>query len=300
MDIDAVTVFVKIVESGSFSGAARILKMPKTTVSAKIAALEKRLGVTLIQRTTRKLHVTEAGRVYFGHCALAISEIEKAESALVAAKEKPLGKLKVTSPADLGHSLLPRVVAEYGKRYPEVDLELLVTNRYVDLVGEGVDIAIRAGELRDSTLVARRFFDLHIGCYASPAYLKKHGQPRQPKDLSAHKILGHPVAGSGRTQMYSKMHSKHALQTIDLKPKILVDDFETIKVLTTMKEGIGILPSFLVTRELKNKELVPVLPDWKLGQGGLISFVYPGQKYSLPKVKSFIEIALEVLNKEQF
>jgi DNA-binding transcriptional LysR family regulator len=296
MDIDAVTVFVKIVESGSFSGAARILKMPKTTVSAKIATLEKRLGVTLIQRTTRKLHITEAGQVYFRHCALAISEIEKAESALVAAKEKPTGKLKVTSPADLGHTLLPRIVAEYGKRFPEVDLELLVTNRYIDLVGEGVDIAIRAGELKDSTLVARKYFDLQIGCFASPAYVKKHGQPRQPKDLPAHKVIGHPALGSGRIQA----HSKSASQTLELKPKILADDFETIKVLTVMKEGIGILPSFLVARELRSKELVQVLPDWRLGPGGLISFVYPGQKYSLPKVKTFIEIALEVLKREQF
>ena len=131
--VDAITVFVKVVEAGSFSAAARRLGMPKTTVSAKVAGLEERLGVRLIQRTTRKLRVTEAGEMYFHHCAVAIREVELGEAALQSAKAKPHGVLKVTAPVDLGHALLPRIVRAYAAKYPDVSLELIITNRIVDL-----------------------------------------------------------------------------------------------------------------------------------------------------------------------
>ena len=149
---DAIPVFVKVVEAGSFSAAARLLNMPKTTVSAKIAALEKRLELKLIQRTTRKLHVTEAGMKYFRHCSNAIHEIELGEAALQSTQGEPTGVLRVTAPVDVGHLVLPRITRAYLARYPETSVELLVSNRFVDLIGEGVDLAIRAGTLKDSSL----------------------------------------------------------------------------------------------------------------------------------------------------
>jgi DNA-binding transcriptional LysR family regulator len=160
MDLDAVAVFVKVVEAGSFSGAARLLNMPKTTVSAKIAALEKRLRVKLIQRTTRKLRVTEAGTKYFHHCAKAVREMELGEAALQSTQGEPAGVLRVTAPVDIGHLLLPRITRAYLAKYPGTTVELLVSNRIVDLIGEGVDLAIRAGTLQDSSLIARRFLDI--------------------------------------------------------------------------------------------------------------------------------------------
>src|SRR5215469_2150739 len=135
MNLDDIAVFVRVVEAGSFSAAARRLGMPKATVSARVARLEKRLGLSLIQRTTRKLRVTDAGDEYFRHCAEAIREVEVAEAALQSTSGKPSGVLKVTAPADLGHTLLPRIVHAYAARYPDVSMELLVTNRVVDLVG---------------------------------------------------------------------------------------------------------------------------------------------------------------------
>ena len=158
--MDEILVFVKVVEGGSFSAAARRLGMPKTTVSAKVAGLERRLGVNLIQRTTRKLRMTEAGEQYFHHCAIAIREVELGEAALQSAKGKPSGVLKITAPVDLGHTILPRIARAYAAKYPDVSLELIVTNRTVDLVGEGVDLAIRSETvLKDSSLIARRFFE---------------------------------------------------------------------------------------------------------------------------------------------
>lgn len=289
MELDAIAVFVKVVESGSFTGAAKLLKMPKTTVSAKIAALERRLGVTLIQRTTRKLHITDAGQRYFKHCAMAIAEIEKGESEIHSSQEKPQGLLKITAPTDLGHTVLPRIVSQYLKTYPDVQVELVVTNRIVDVVGEGFDLAVRAGELKDSTLISKRFFDLQVGLWASPAYLKKHGSPSHPKELSQHLLVGHTLM---RPSSLDLTDGKNIL-SVAVQPRISVDDFETLKSLLILKEGIGLLPEFLVTRELGTKELTPVLDRWKHKTAGLFSFVYPGQKYSSPKVRAFIDLALK-------
>src|SRR4051812_34855558 len=173
VDLNAISVFVKVVEAGSFSGAARLLNMPKTTVSARVAALEASLRVTLIHRTTRKLHVTEPGRRYFAHCLAAMHELEKAHTELASASQEPQGLFRVTAPVDIGHALLPKVVAAFVEKYPRVQVELLLSNRVVDLVAEGVDLALRAGARRDSTLVGQRFFELTANIWASPAYLAR-------------------------------------------------------------------------------------------------------------------------------
>jgi DNA-binding transcriptional LysR family regulator len=174
--MDAVAVFVRVVEAGSFAAAAKRLGMPKTTVSAKVAGLEKRLGVNLIQRTTRKLRMTDVGEKYFHHCAIATREVELGEAALQSAKVKPSGVLRVTAPIDLGHVLLPRIAQAYTAKYPDVSLELILTNRVVDLVEEGVDLAIRwGGALKDSSVIARRFIETNSNLWASPKYLKKLG-----------------------------------------------------------------------------------------------------------------------------
>jgi DNA-binding transcriptional LysR family regulator len=183
--MDAISVFVKVVEAGSFSVAARHLRMPKTTVSAKVAGLEKRLGIRLIQRTTRKLRMTEAGETYFRHCAIAIREVERGEAALQAAKGKPTGVLKVTAPVDLAHTVLPRIARAYAAKYSDVSLELIVTNQIVDLMDEGIDLAIRwAMSLKDSSLIARRFFQSRSNLWASPNYLRGFGKPTHPRDLA--------------------------------------------------------------------------------------------------------------------
>lgn len=183
--MDAITVFVRVVEAGSFAAAAKRLGMPKTTVSAKVAGLERRLGVNLIQRTTRKLRMTDVGEKYYHHCAIATREVELGEAALQSAKEKPSGVLKVTAPVDLGHALLPRIARAYTAKYPDVSLELTLTNRVVDLVEEGVDLAIRwGGALKNSSLIARRFDETSSNLWASTKYLKGLGKPVHPRDLA--------------------------------------------------------------------------------------------------------------------
>ncbi len=157
MDLDGIEVFVKVVEAGSFSQAAKLLGMPNSTVSAKVSALEKRLGVTLLQRSTRKLRATPAGETYFQQCVQALEQLQAAESELTSAQREPQGLLRVTAPADIGHTLLATLVRGFLQQYPKTEVELVVTNRVLDLIAEGVDLAIRAGELTDSRLIAKRF-----------------------------------------------------------------------------------------------------------------------------------------------
>ena len=287
--MDAVTVFVRVVEAGSFAAAAKRLGMPKTTVSAKVAGLERRLGVNLIQRTTRKLRMTDVGEKYFHHCAIATREVELGEAALQSAKVKPSGVLKVTAPVDFGHALLPRIARAYTAKYPDVSLELILTNRIVDLVEEGVDLAIRwAGALKDSSLIARRFIETSSNLWASPKYLKGLGKPTHPRDLANAAFLAHPVL---KTVMLTNGKSDFELQ---LNGRVHVDDLEVITAMIMLGEGIAWLPDFLVGDAVEAGRLVPVLSQWrpKKHQNWTYYFVYAGRRYTLPKVESFIQMAL--------
>ncbi len=289
MDLDAIAVFVKVVETGSFSGAARLLKMPKTTVSAKVAALEKRLGVILIHRTTRKLFVTEAGEQYFRHCANAVREIELGESALQATQAAPSGLLKVTAPVDFGHTLLPKIVHAYLEQYPGTSVELLLVNRTVDLVGEGVDLAIRAGRLKDSSLIAKRFFAIETNLWASPSYLAEAGIPRRPSELAQHRLV---ALSSMKTTTLTK--GKQSAE-VAVHSRVVTDDFEVVKAMIALGEGIGWLPDFHITDAASTGELVQVLPEWKTEVAGGFNFVYPGSRYASPKVQAFIGTALGLM-----
>ena len=286
MDLDAVMVFVKVVEAGSFSGAARAMNMPNTTVSAKVAALEKRLGVSLLHRTTRKLAVTDAGQRYYQHCAVAVREVELGEAALRSERDRPSGLLRLTAPVDLGHTVLPQVTRAYLEHYPDMRVELLLSNRVVDLVGEGIDLAVRAGELKDSTLIARRFFNMAMGLWASPAYLLAHGTPAHPDDLASHRFVSYTGMKAVR------MTQADARIDVPLRGRVAVDDMAAIKAMLMVGEGVGLLPDFLAADALASGALVPVLDQWNMGASGAISFVYPSRKYASPAVQAYIDTAL--------
>jgi DNA-binding transcriptional LysR family regulator len=283
--LDDIAVFVQVVEAGSFSAAARRLSMPKATVSARVARLEKRLGLGLIQRTTRKLRVTEAGEQYFRRCAEAIREVEVAEAALQSTSGKPSGVLKITAPVDIGRTLLPRIVNAYAARYPEVSIDLLVTNRVMDLVGEGIDLAIRPSQvLKDSSLIAQRYFDMGSNLWGLPQYLQEVGPLTHPRDLTKANLVGF-LARSSTVFTNGKSDVEVALNG-----RIRADDLETIKALLLLGQGIGWLPDFLA----EDRALVPVLPQWRPKESAAVYFVYVGRKYGLPKVRAFIETAMEL------
>src|SRR5260221_6497207 len=187
MDLNEMLVFARVVQAGSFTTAAAALGMPKSTVSRKVSELEERLKARLLQRTTRKLSPTDAGRTYYDYCARIVGEIEDAERAVSSLQATPRGVLRVTAPVNV--AFLGPIVSDYLKRYPDVRIDLFCTGRSVDLVEERFDLGIRAGALADSTLIARSLGMVKWFLVATPAYLKKHGRPQTPDDLKRHACL---------------------------------------------------------------------------------------------------------------
>ncbi|MGH7286184.1 MAG: LysR family transcriptional regulator, partial [Polyangiaceae bacterium] len=181
MDLNEMLVFARVVEAGSFIAASAKLGMPKSTVSRKVAELESRLNARLLQRTTRRLNLTDVGRTYYDYCARIVGEVEDAERAVGSLQNVPRGPLRVTCGPNA--AFLGPIFGDYLKRYPEVRLEIVSTNRIVDLIEERFDLGIRAGTLADSTLVARSLGQVAWYLVATPAYLKKRGRPRTPDDL---------------------------------------------------------------------------------------------------------------------
>lgn len=285
MDLNAIAVFVKVVQAGSFSRAARLLGMPNTTVSAKVARLEKHLGVTLIQRTTRKLNVTPQGRAYFDHCVNGLEELAAGESLLTSASGEPTGLLRITAPVDVGHHVLPPIVHDYLRAHPKVRIELVVTNRMVNLVAEGVDLAIRAGELKDSTLAARPFIRYQGGLWASRTYVASRGEPKTPDELARHDGLFF----SRLPREALRLASGRKKADVPLSWRIAADDLETLRAFVLQGDGIGAMPDYLARDHAG--EIVRVLPDWSWTRAAL-SFVYPGRRFVPPTVRSFIDAAL--------
>jgi DNA-binding transcriptional LysR family regulator len=292
MDLNEVAVFIQVVQSGSFTQAARQLGMPNSTVSAKVSGLEKRLGLTLIQRTTRKLHVTPAGEAYFKRCLEGLEQIRAAESEVVATQGEPQGLLRVTAPVELGSSVLPLFLSDFIAKYPKVNVEVILTDRRVDLLAEGVDVAIRAGELKDSSLIAKKLGTTSFSLFAAPKYLKARPAPAHPRDLYDHQCLPFTPAG---TEEWKLTNGKSTV-TAKLNSRVIVNDLNLGKNLAIGGNGIALLPNFFCRAELNEGKLVRVLPEWTTATGS-IHFVYPGQRYVTPKLSAFIELATPVLKK---
>jgi DNA-binding transcriptional LysR family regulator len=289
VDLDGIAVFVKVVQAGSFNQAAKLLNMPNSTVSAKVAALEKSLGVTLLQRTTRRLHLTEAGEGYFRRCLRALEELQAAENELVIERGETKGVLRLTAPVELGRSVLPPVLDALMKSHPGIGIDLVITNRLADLVAENIDVAVRAGPLKDSGLIARRFVLGQFGLWASPGYLKENSVPRNPYELKEHDCLRFAPFTGRKLQL---TNGRERAQ-IALAGRITADDFEALRALAVLGWGIALLPSFLCAEEAKERKLVSVLPNWR-GESVSVSVVYPAQRFVSPKIRAFITTAEEV------
>lgn len=283
MRIDEISVFIQVLETGSFSGAARLLRMPATTVSAKVAALERRLGLTLIRRTTRRLRATPEGQAYFERCRSALLEIETVEAELCAESAGMGGKLRLTASVDIAQALMPPVIAAFRAAYPAVAVDLVVTDRVVDLVADGIDLAVRVGPLRDSSLIARSFVAGPSGLFASRSYLDRRGTPASLEELKHHDL----IAISKPWARPLKMLEGDRTVRIDLSGGLACDDLLTVRTLVAMGLGISFLPGYLADQI----GLVRVLPDLRSPFTGLY-FAYPAQKFVPARVKEFIGFAL--------
>lgn len=293
LDLNEIMVFVKVVQMGSFSKAAKALGMPNSTVSARVSSLEKRLGVSLLKRTTRQLHVTEIGQVYFEKALQGLNEITQAESSVISSQETPRGTLRITAPVFLANYLLVDVLAEFGKQYPEVDLEMILSDETLNLVSEGVDLAIRAGDLKDSSLIAKKLGTAYFAPFASPQYLKKHKTPKTPKELSEHQCIQFTPLGK---ETWTLEGAKGKAQ-VPVMTRVKVNELEVVKSLALAGLGIALLPTFFCTVESKKGKLVQLLPGWRSNPRPL-HFVYPAHRYPSPNLRAFLKVASEIMSQK--
>jgi len=283
MDLNEMLVFARVVQAGSFTVAAAVLGMPKSTVSRKVSDLEERLHSRLLQRTTRKLSLTDVGRTYYDYCARIVGEVEDAERAVSTLQETPRGLLRVTAPINV--AFLGPIVSDYLKRYPEVRLDLFCTGRTVDLVEERFDLGIRAGALVDSTLIARRLGSAKWLLVATPGYLKRRGRPRSPDDLRKHDCL---LFGAGPDSGGLRLENGDRSVQVALSPRLTVTDIDVVCAVATAGLGIAVLPAFRCVEDLRARRLARVLADWNVPSTSL-HVVYPSTRHISPKVKSFID-----------
>jgi DNA-binding transcriptional LysR family regulator len=294
MDVEPndLLLFARIVESGSFSKAAQRVDLPKSTVSRRIALLEAKLGERLLQRTTRKLVLTEFGESLLEHARKVVEEVEAAGALVQHRQQEPSGKLRVSMPSDFANLGLTRVMTEFMARYPAITLELDLSPRRVDLVAENFDIAIRMGDLPDdSTLAARRVALEKVGLYASPSYISTHGLPETPDDLLRHDLLcllsrnggAQPwVLTRGKTQWSRELPARMTANSPDLLARIACTG-----------AGIAASSDLFATPFVERGELVRVLPQWDLPTVTGWA-VFPGRRLMPAKTRAFLDM-MEVL-----
>lgn len=293
VDLNHVTAFVRVVQDGSFTAAAKALGLPKSSVSRSIAQLEEDLGVRLLHRTTRKLSLTDAGTAFHDRVARALADIDEATSAASDLQRELRGLIRITAPLDLGVWAIAPIVARFVRKFPNVNIEARLSSRVVDLTSEGFDLAVRAGKLRDQSLIARRVGTLEMGLYASSRYLKRHPAPKTLDDLAKHDCI---VLQTDQGPLKWNLRSeKGEERVIDPRGAISADDISFMKKAVLAAGGIALLPLFLCAREEQSGKLVRVLPSWRLG-GSDLHVVYPSARYVPQRVVAFRDYLVKGLN----
>nr|WP_025825158.1 LysR family transcriptional regulator [Acetobacter persici] len=260
--IDLFRIFLRVVDSGSFSRAADTLNMPRSTVSTAIQALESRVGARLLSRTTRTVTTTADGRAFYDVCLRLVSDVEEAEGLFRRDKAAPRGILRVDMPGRIGRLIVAPALPDFLERYPEIDIELGVTDRPVNLVEDGIDCVLRIGPLQDSGLIGRKVGELTLMNVASPSYLARYGVPATPHDLSQHLAVGYASAFSGRVEEWEWMENGR-LCTQAMASRVTVNSAEALIACCLAGLGLIQVPAYDVQKHLQAGDLVEVLPDWQ-------------------------------------
>lgn len=293
-DLNATLIFTKVVEQGSFVGAARTLRLPKTTVSRKVQELESRLGAALLHRTTRRLGLTEAGNVYYEHSQNIARDLSEAESAVSQLQAGPRGWLRFTAPYSIGIDKIAPLLGEFHARYPEIQVEMLLSNEPVDLIGGEIDVALRLGELPDSNLVARQLGVLRTQVFAASSYLEKYGEPQHPDELAHHRVLA--MAKHRRANRYEwTLDDGSGPQAFPVNPTLVVNDPAALKGALLCGEGLVLGADVMVKPAVEKGAVKRVLAGWK-GHDYPFSAVFPRGHAQAPKVRAFVDFMLERLN----
>ena len=290
VDLDDLAVFVTVGETGSFSGAATRLGLPKSSVSRAIARLEAAMGMALVHRTTRHVALSTAGTALLERVAPQITSLRECVSALPELEEQPSGVLRITCPTDFGNAVVAEVVARFVARYPTVEVDARVTNQPLDLVAESIDLAVRISvrRLKDSSLTARRLGPISLQLFAAPTYLTRRGTPRNPRELEEHDA----VRMRGMNQV--RLEGAGGPVTANLSGPIIGDDVPFVMAAIVQGAGIGVLPTFYADPAVAAGEMVRVLPKWNIHSGDLWLVTPAGRRQSR-KVTAFVEFFIEAL-----
>ncbi|MYN05131.1 LysR family transcriptional regulator [Pseudoduganella sp. DS3] len=291
--LQAMEVFVQVVDAGGFTRAAENLQLPKATVSTLVAGLEATLSVKLLHRTTRQVSVTADGAAYYERCLRILSDVKDAEESLSRSRLNPSGRLRVDAPTGLSAELLVPALPSFFERYPDIQLELGCSDRIIDLIEEGVDCAVRGGQLGDSSLIARRVGMLNFVTCAAPSYLERYGTPSHPHDLERHRVINYFSSKSGRVYPWDYTRDGERIE-LTLPGRIALNDSNAY--FQAGLAGLGII--MLTDVQLANRggegKLVRVLQDWTT-EPAPIHVVYPQNRHLSAKVRVFVEWVADLM-----
>jgi DNA-binding transcriptional LysR family regulator len=293
--IEAMQAFVRVVETGSFTKAAETLNLSKTGVSLLVQQLEARLRVKLLNRTTRKVNVTADGAAYFERVVRLLAEIDDAETSLSAASASPSGRLRVDVPSPLASMILVPALPEFHARYPDIQLDMGVSDRMVDLIDENVDCVVRGGALTDQALMARHVGDLQLGVYAAPTYLARAGTPAHPQALEDghHRIVGFRWARAGKVMPYAMRRDEESVHVLG-RYVLAVDDGNAYLAAGLAGLGVLWLPDYMAKAHVENNALIPLFQDWRLDPMPLYVAFQPNRHVSR-KLRVFIDWIAELM-----
>ncbi len=289
--MEAIPVFTTVIEEGSFSKAANKLGITKSAVSKRISGLEARLGVKLLQRSTRKLSLTEAGERYYEHAVQAFRFAKDAENAATELQKIPQGILRISAPMSLGRLHIASIIPLFLKRYPKIHIHMDMSDIARDVIAEGFDIALRGGRLPDSTLVARKLAPLHSVLCASPDYIALQGRPKTPMELMRHNCILYTYHATINEWVLIKNGEENRIR---ISGNYQVNNSEALYESLRQGLGIGRLPTFVAGAAIESGDLIPILPDYSMPHQEL-SAVFPEKQYMPEKVRVFLDFMIKEL-----
>ncbi|HEX6242094.1 MAG TPA: LysR family transcriptional regulator, partial [Polyangiales bacterium] len=290
MDYNDVPLFVHVVEAGGFSAAARALGREKSAVSRGVARLEQELGVRLLQRTTRKLALTDAGQAFYQRARLAVAGVDEAASEVRELGSEPRGVVRMTAPMDTQTLQLASTIARFVAKYPKIHVELTLTGQALDLVERGIDLAVRAGKLVDSTLVAKRVGASEMRLFASPGYLRRAGTPKRVEQLKQHVCVLYRPRTPGRASWV--FGGPHGDESVDVRGAVAADDMTFVAQAAVAGAGIALLPLELARHYVEQRQLTLVLPEHGV-DGGAVYLVMPSASFVPARVLLLREFLFE-------
>lgn len=293
-DLNDLYFFAAVVEHGGFSAAGRALGVPKSRLSKRVSQLEERLGVRLLQRTTRRFVVTEVGERFYAHCRAVLEEAQAAQDAVDELRAEPRGVVRLSCPVSLAQTVLAYLLPDFLQLYPKMQVRLLSGDRRVDVIGEGYDLAIRVRTKldTDANLVVRSFGQSRTTLVASPALLTAHGRPTQPVELARLPALS--MREHEGAQVWELIDANGAQVNVEVQARLITGDFAVLLEAARRGMGVALLPEFVCAPAITRGELEVVLPDWSAPEGTM-HFVYPSRRGMLPGVRALVDFLAERL-----